>query len=65
MSKLEDACRPALDEEIEVTPDMIEGGFRVLEARLGIDVLLEADRQTVAEIYRAMVRLRAARPRGA
>ena len=45
------------DEEIVVTAEMIEDGFRVLRAAALADFLLEADRQTVVDIYRAMARL--------
>ena len=39
----------------EVTPEMVEAGFRVLaESGLGGDDLLEVDRLLVARIYRAM-----------
>ena len=41
--------------EIEVTPEMMEAGYRVLMAAGLGDALLEADKLTVAEIYRAMV----------
>jgi len=40
--------------EIEVTPVMIEAGYRVLAESGIIDDPLEADKLTVAEIYRAM-----------
>ena len=40
--------------EIEVTPEMIEAGFKVLKEAGLTDDLLEADRLTVSEIYRAM-----------
>ena len=43
-------------EEIEVTLEMIEDGFAVLKAAALTDDLLEADRLTVADIYRAMAR---------
>ncbi len=41
--------------EIEITPAMIEAGFQALAASgLGGDDLLEADRLTVVDIFRAM-----------
>jgi hypothetical protein len=42
--------------EIEVTPEMIEAGFAILRGSCIADDLLEADRGTVVEIYRAMHR---------
>ena len=39
---------------IEITPEMIEAGYQVLKASGITDDLLEADRETVAEIYLAM-----------
>jgi hypothetical protein len=51
-----EAGAPAED-EIEITPEMIEAGYLVF-AHAGLeDALLEADRLTVAEIYLAMRRL--------
>jgi hypothetical protein len=50
----------APEKEIEVTPAMIEAGYRVLEASCITDDLLEADRGTVSEIYLAMYRTRLA-----
>lgn len=44
--------------EIEVTPEMIEVGFRVLCDSGIVDDPLEADKCTVAEVYRAMALLR-------
>ena len=44
-------------EEIEITPEMIEAGFKALRASAISDDLLEADKLTVAEIYRAMAPL--------
>lgn len=41
-------------DEIEVTPAMIDAGFRVLAASGITDDPLEADRLLVSEIYRAM-----------
>ncbi len=51
--------RPVLKEteEIEITAEMIEAGYRVLLAAGLTDDLLEADRLTVADIYRAMMLL--------
>ena len=42
--------------EIEVTPEMIEAGYGILAKSAITDDLLEADREWVAEIYRAMRR---------
>jgi hypothetical protein len=50
--------RPVLDDEIEVTPEMVEAGYGVLEASAITDYLLEGDKITVAQIYRAMQRER-------
>ena len=50
--------RPASTDEIEVTPPMIEAGFRVLCSSGIADECLEADKLVVAEIYRAMALLR-------
>ena len=58
-------CHLEPDEGIELTAEMIEGGFQVLRASAMSDDLLEADRQTVADIYRAMARLAPARLRAA
>jgi hypothetical protein len=41
-------------EEIEVTPDMIEAGFKILADSGIADDPLEADKLFVSEIYRAM-----------
>jgi hypothetical protein len=43
------------EDEIEVTPLMIEAGYRVLATSGLADVLLEADRLVVAEIFEAML----------
>ena len=40
--------------EVEITPEMIEAGFRVLKDSGITDEPLEADRLTVEEIYMAM-----------
>ena len=40
--------------EIVVTPEMIEAGFKILQDSGLTDDLLEADKCTVAEIFRAM-----------
>ena len=55
MSRIANATtEPDEHEEIEITEEMIEVGFRVL-ARSGIsDDPLEADKLLIAEIYRAM-----------
>jgi hypothetical protein len=45
--------------EIEVTPEMVEAGFLILSQSGIADDLLEADKCTVAEMYRAMVEARA------
>ena len=47
-----------LEAPIAVTPEMVEAGYRVLEAAHITDDLLEAERLTVAEIYRAMYSMR-------
>lgn len=39
---------------IEVTPEMIEAGFRILSASGIADEYLEADKLVVGEIFRAM-----------
>jgi hypothetical protein len=44
-------------EEIEVTEEMIEAGYRVLPDSALVDYPLEADKLTVCEIYQAMRRL--------
>ena len=44
----------SLAPEIEVTPEMIEAGFKVLRNSGIADEYLEADTLSVAEIYRAM-----------
>ena len=41
-------------DEIEVTPEMIEAGFKVLAASGIADDFLGADRLMVAEIFRSM-----------
>ena len=41
--------------EIEVTPEMIEAGFKVLSASGIADDYLEADKLWVADIFRAMI----------
>jgi hypothetical protein len=46
------------EKSIEVTPAMIEAGFKVLAASGVADDYLGADRLMVAEIYRAMFSLR-------
>jgi len=47
------------NKEVEVTPEMIEAGYRALaESGLKGDDLLEADRLIVVEIYLAMTALR-------
>lgn len=40
--------------KIEITPEMIEAGFKVLSASGLADDYLEADKQLVADIFRAM-----------
>jgi hypothetical protein len=42
----------------DVTPEMIEAGYRILLASGLADDPLEADRLVVVEIYRAMASLR-------
>lgn len=42
------------EDDIEITPLMIEAGFAALKASPLGDDCLEADKHTVAEIYRAM-----------
>lgn len=51
-----------MSDEIEVTDEMIEAGYAALAAACITEHLLDADRLTVAEIYRAM---EAARPKPA
>ena len=46
-----------MEPEIEITPEMVEAGYRVLVGACLTDDLLEADKLTVAEIYRAMAAL--------
>ena len=41
--------------DVEITPEMIEAGFKVLKEAALADDLLLADKCTVAEIFRAMV----------
>ena len=43
--------------EPEITPEMIEAGYQVLLASGLTDDPLEADKLTVAEIFRAMLSL--------
>ena len=43
-------------DEIAISPEMIESGFRVLSQSGLADDYLEADRLMVADIFRAMVR---------
>ena len=45
-------------DEIEVTPAMIDAGFRVLAASGITDDPLEADKLWLAEIYQAMAQRR-------
>ena len=45
------------DQETEVTPAMAQAGWDVLAASGVADDLLEADKLTLAEVYRAMFRL--------
>jgi len=47
-----EAGSPAV--EIEITPEMIEAGFKILSAAAISDDLPEEDRLTVVEIYRAI-----------
>jgi hypothetical protein len=42
------------DCEIEITPEMVEAGYRVFVAAPVTDDPLEADKLLVSEIYRAM-----------
>ena len=44
--------RPVL--QVEITPQMIQAGFAVLEASGIADEYLEVDKLTVEEIFRAM-----------
>jgi len=48
--------RPATDptEEIEITPEMIEAGFKALVESGITEFPLEGDRLTVAEIFHSM-----------
>ena len=46
------------EDEIKITPQMIEAGFAVLRESGIADEYLEADKCTVADIYRAMSALR-------
>lgn len=48
------------EQDIEVTPEMIEAGYRVLCLSLPEDVILKADKCTVAAIFRAMLESRSA-----
>jgi hypothetical protein len=51
--------RPANESrDIVITPEMVQAGFRVFVAAAITDDPMEADRLTVAEIYRAMALLR-------
>ena len=43
--------------DLEVTPQMVEAGYRALAAAGLTDEPLEADRLVVVEIYRAMAAL--------
>ena len=45
------------ESEIEITPEMIEAGFSILEQAHITDDLLEADKELIAEIYRKMFSL--------
>ena len=42
------------EREIEITPEMVEAGYRVFVAACVTDDPLEADKLLVEEIYRAM-----------
>ncbi len=44
------------DDEVEVTPEMVEAGVTVLWASCAIEHPLQADRLVVEDIYRAMYR---------
>jgi hypothetical protein len=46
--------RPVHEDEIEVTPEMVEVGYRILVASGITDDPLEADRLLVEKIYCAM-----------
>ncbi len=46
--------------EIEISPQMVEAGFRVLQASGLGDVILKEDKCTVAGVYRAMLSARSA-----
>jgi hypothetical protein len=48
---------PGPGAEIEITPEMIEAGFRVLQKSGIADVYLKADKLLVAEIFEAMFAL--------
>lgn len=48
--------------QIEVTPEMIEAGFKVLAASGIADDYLEADKSLVAEIFEAMTLVGSIRP---
>ena len=50
----------ANNSEIEITPQMIDAGFQVLQGSSLGDVILKADKCMVAEIYRAMDSVRRA-----
>jgi hypothetical protein len=45
-------------DEIEITPEMIEAGFRVLSKSGIADEFLQADKTLVAEIFSAMLERR-------
>jgi hypothetical protein len=47
---------PRNDEDIKITPEMMEAGFRVLASSGLADDYLEGDKLLCAEIYRAMMR---------
>lgn len=50
--------RPGQADAIEITPEMIEAGFKVLCNSGLADDYLAADKHTVADIFRAMLSLR-------
>ena len=57
-----ESCLERYKRLVEVTPEMIEAGYRVLCSSGIVDECLEADRLVVEEIYRAMFALRRQRP---